>query len=184
VQRALRRVGVDVPAAHITEARALVDRVVDDLDLAGKPLGAANAGVALPDDPLVALWQQVTVLREWRGDAHVALLVANEIGPCECMVLQVGTGRFPMGVTKATRQWNDEEWNAAVTRLTERGWLDASGAMTSVGIGERERIESDTDRLCAPLWRAVDDAGAARLAALIEPIHAAMEAAGTFAALS
>ena len=72
VGRALERVGVDMSPDQITEARALIDPVVDALDLAGKPLAAANAAVALPDDPLVALWQQLTVVREWRGDVHIA----------------------------------------------------------------------------------------------------------------
>jgi hypothetical protein len=184
VHRALERVGVDVPSAELAEARALIDAVVAGLDIAGKPLGAANAGVALPDDPLVALWQQVTVLRECRGDIHIAVLVANEVGPCECMVLQVGTGRFPLAVARASRQWNEQEWGGAIERLAERGWLDATGAMTAAGVQERERIEEETDRLCAPLWRPVGDAGAARFGELIAPISAAMDAVGTYAALA
>ena len=79
-----------------------------------RPCGqAARRGqraVALPDDPMLALWQQVTVIREWRGDVHIAVLLAHEVGPCDCMVLQVGTGRFPLGVTQATRQWSEAEW--------------------------------------------------------------------------
>jgi hypothetical protein len=184
VHRALERVGVDVPAALIAEARTLVDSVVAGVDLAAKPLGAANAAVPLPDDPLVALWQKVTVLRESRGDIHIALLVANEVGPCECMVLQVGTGRFPLAVARASRQWDEEEWGAAIDRLAERGWVDAAGAMTAAGIAERERIEADTDRLCSAFWQPVGDAGAARFGELIAPIHAAMDAVGTYAALS
>jgi hypothetical protein len=136
VHRALERVGVDVPGALITEARSLVDSVVAHLDLAAKPLGAANLSAPLPDDPLVALWQQVTVLRECRGDVHIAVLVANEVGPCECMVLQVGTGRFPLAVAKASRQWDEQEWGAAIDRLAERGWVDAAGVMTAAGVGE------------------------------------------------
>ena len=182
--RALARVGAELTAAQIAEARGLIDPVVAGLDLAGRPLAAANAAVARPDDGLLALWQQVTVLREWRGDVHVALLVANAVGPCECMILQVGTGRFPLGITQATRQWNESEWAAAGAGLAERGWADGTGALTALGVAERERIEDDTDRLCAPVWRPVGDAGAARLAALLAPIHAAMDAAGTYAALA
>lgn len=184
VHRALERVGADVSSGQIAEARSLVDLVVAGLDLAGKALAAANAAVALPDDPLVALWQQLTVLREWRGDVHIALLVVNEVGPCDCLVLQVGTGRFPLRIAQASRQWDQQEWAAAVGRLAERGWVDAAGAMTPAGIEERERIEAETDRLCTPMWRPVGEKGAARLGELIAPIHAAMEAAGTYAALA
>lgn len=181
---ALRRVEVALTADDIAEARSLIDPVVANLDLAGKALGAANAAIALPDDPLTALWQQLTVVREWRGDVHIALLIANEVGPCDCMVLQVGTGRFPLGITQATRQWDEQQWAAAVARLAARGWVDDAGAMTPAGIAARDAIEDDTNRLCAPIWEPVGEAGAARLAELLAPIHHAMDAAGTYAALA
>jgi hypothetical protein len=184
VQRALERVGAQLSPQQIAEARALIDPVVAGLDLSGKPLAAGNAAVALPDDPLVALWQQVTVVREWRGDVHIALLIASEVGPCDCLVLQVGTGRFPMRLVQATRRWDDSEWAAAVGRLADRGWADADGALTPAGTEARESLEADTDRLCAPIWDPTGDTGAARLAELILPIHVAIEAAGTYAAFA
>lgn len=184
VRRALDRTGVAISADQIAEARKLIDPVVAGLNLAGKPLAAANVAVALPDDPLVALWQQITVIREWRGDVHIALLIANAIGPCECMVLQAGTGRFPLAVAKGSRQWDPTEWSAAVATLTARGWVDSDGAMTPVGIEAREALEDDTDRLCEPIWTPIGDKGAGRLAEIIAPIHAAMDAAGTYAALA
>lgn len=182
-QRAMQRTGVALSDAEIAEARAVLDPVVAGLDLAGKPLAAANAAVALPDDALTALWQQITVIREWRGDVHIAALVANGIGPCDCMVLQVGTGRFPAGVARATRQWNDEQWAASVARLGEQGWTSADGALTDLGVSERERIEADTDRLCAPIWEGVDPAAVVRVTELVNRIDAAMVAAGTYQAL-
>ena len=183
VVRSLTRIGVSPSAADLSEARAIIDPVVAGLDYAGKPLAAANAAVVLPSDPLLALWQQITIIREWRGDAHIALLVANGIGPCECMVLQVGTGRFPLGTAMASRQWNETEWAGAVSTLSERGWVDSSGAMTPEGTAAREAIEDDTDRLCEPMWTVVGDAKTKRLGELIWPIHQAVDAAGTYAAL-
>ena len=183
-RNALDRVGAELSEEQIGEARSLVDPVVAGLDLGGKPLAASNAALALPGDSLMALWQQVTVLREWRGDVHIALLVTNEVGPCDCLVLQVGTGRFPFKIAKATRQWDDDAWAESIARLAARGWVDGEGAMTSAGTAERERIEADTNRLCAPIWQPIGDVGAARLGELIAPIHSAMDAAGTYAALA
>jgi hypothetical protein len=184
VRRALERVGAQLSPEQIAEARALIDPVVAGLDLSDKPLAAGNAAVALPDDPLVALWQQVTVVREWRGDVHIALLIANGIGPSDCLVLQVGTGRFPMRLAQVTRRWDDSQWAAAVNRLAERGWADADGALTPAGVEARESLEADTDRLCAPIWNPIGDTGSTRLAELILPMHGAIEAAGTYAALA
>lgn len=184
VQRALNRVGFTLSAQQLAEARALIDPVVAGLNLAGKPLAAANASVPLPEDALLALWQQATIIREWRGDVHIALLIANDIGPCECMVLQVGTGRFPLGITQATRQWNEEEWAEAIAVLGARGWVDADGAMTVAGTAAREHLEDETDRLCESIWKPIGETGAVRLTEILDPIHTAMTAAGTYGALA
>lgn len=181
VERTFKRVPIDLATEQIAEARSLTNVVVAALEHGAKPLAAGNAAVALPFDPLVALWQQVTVLREWRGDAHVAVLAANRLAPCECLVLQVASGRFPLPLAQMTRRWSETEWKAASARLAEHGWLDADGAITPAGHQERERIEAETDRLCAPIWEPIGEAGATRLAELIRPIHDAMQAAGTYA---
>jgi hypothetical protein len=180
VGRAMQRVGADLQPEQISEARALIDPVVAGLDFAGKPLAAGNASVALPDDPMVALWQQLTVVREWRGDVHVAVLLTNEIGPCECLVMSTGTGRFPLKLAQVTRRWDETQWAAAVERLAARGWVADDGTVTPAGVAARDGIEDDTDRLCASIWESVGDAGAARFAELIAPINAAMAAAGTY----
>ena len=180
VGRAMQRVGADLQPEQISEARALIDPVVAGLDFAGKPLAAGNASVALPDDAMVALWQQLTVVREWRGDVHVALLVTNEIDPCECLVMSTGTGRFPLKLAQVTRRWDEAQWAAAVQRLAARGWVADDGTVTPEGAAARDGIEDDTDRLCASIWGSVGDAGASRFAELIAPINEAMMAAGTY----
>ncbi|HZX53583.1 MAG TPA: hypothetical protein VFE86_02835 [Ilumatobacteraceae bacterium] len=184
VDRALQRVGAQLPAEDIEEARALIDPVVNGLNIGGKPLAAGNAAVALPDDPMVALFQQITVVREWRGDAHIAVLVANEVAPCDCLVWSVSTGRFPLRIAQVTRRWTEDEWAAAQDRLRSHGWLDAEGAVTPAGAEERDRLEAETDRLCEPIWEPIDDDGARRLIELITPIHDAMQAAGTYGAFA
>ncbi|MFJ8808182.1 hypothetical protein [Streptomyces sp. NPDC102490] len=109
---------------------------------------AVNASIPLPSDPLVALWQQLTVLREWRDDAHFTVLAANDIGPCECTVLQSATGHFPEAIARATRLWNDEEAAAATTRLVARGWLNSDGTATDAGWGRRLRVCTPSPSWC------------------------------------
>ena len=183
VKRAFERVGVDLSADQIAEARSLVDPVVVNADYAGKALASANASVVLPSDPLVALWQQITVVREWRGDAHLIVLADNRLGPCDCNVIHTATGRLPTGLVRATRGWNDEEWAAATQRLAARGWLTSDGTVTDAGVAAREQIEVETDEHCAALWAPLGNAGAKRLATLIAPINDAFTGAGTYGQL-
>ena len=182
--QALRRVGVRLTPDQITEARSLIDPVVAAADYAGKPLAAANAAVSLPADPLTALWQQVTVLREWRGDSHLVVLATNRLGPCDCNVIHTATGRLPAPVVRATRLWDDEEWAGATERLVTRGWLKPDGTATDAGVAARERIEAETDEHCDPLWAPIGATGAHRLAELLKPIDDAFTAAGTYAGLT
>ncbi|WP_367573941.1 hypothetical protein [Streptomyces griseoaurantiacus] len=177
--RAMRRAGVTLADEQLTEARALIDPVLARADHAGKVLAAANAAVPLPSDPLVALWQQLTVAREWRGDAHLVVLADNGVGPCECLVLHTATGAVPTALVRETRRWDDEEWNAATARLVARGWLDTDGALTEAGAVARERIETETDEHCAALWAPIGADGARRLASLVTPIGEAFAARRT-----
>lgn len=177
--RALQRAGVSLTADDVGEARSLLDPVVAGADYAGKTLAAANASVALPPDPLVALWQQITVLREWRGDAHLVVLADDRLSPSDCNVIQTATGRLPTALARATRHWDDKEWAAATARLVTRGWLNTDGTVTDVGTAAREQIEVETDEHCAELWAPIGDAGARRLASLVAPIADAFTAAGT-----
>lgn len=177
--RAMRRVGVQLTADHLAEARSLIDPVLAGADYAGKVLAAANASVELPPDPPVALWQQITVAREWRGDAHLVVLADNGLGPCDCLVLHTATGSLPTPLVRATRRWDDGEWSAATARLVARGWLDSHGVVTDAGRAARERIEVETDEHCAALWAPVGNAGARRFASLIAPITDAFAATTT-----
>ncbi|MCX5384194.1 hypothetical protein [Streptomyces sp. NBC_00083] len=181
--RAMRRVNVSLTDGHLAEARSLIDTVITGADYAGKVLAAANASIELPCDPLAALWQQITVAREWRGDAHLLVLADNGLGPCDCLVLHAATGHLPTVLARTTRRWDDDEWSAATARLVARGWLNSHGVLTHAGSASRERIEEETDAHCAALWAPIGNAGARRFASLIAPIADSFTAAGTFQAV-
>ncbi|MDT0450995.1 SCO6745 family protein, partial [Streptomyces hesseae] len=82
------------------------------LDHGGRVLSAAHAGLVWPDDPLERLWHAATLLREHRGDGHVAALVAAGLDGCEALVLRSGID-VPRSELQPYRGWTDEEWEAA-----------------------------------------------------------------------
>ena len=121
--------------------------IVDGLDLAGKPLAAAHASLEAPADDLGRFWLADAVVREFRGDCHVAVLVTQGLGGVDANVLNVAAGRtFPQ--QQALRGWSDDEWAAGHDRLRQRGWLDADGAITPQGTAARDELEVATDRAC------------------------------------
>ena len=69
----------------------------------GRPLFAAHAALPWPDEPLLQLWHAQTLLREFRGDGHVACLLSEGVGPLDALVLHAATGEVPVDFLKASR---------------------------------------------------------------------------------
>lgn len=155
----------------------LIERVVQGADGAGRPLFAANQAVEWPDDPVAALWQGATALREERGDGHVALLTAEGLDGCEANVLAAATSADSPGEwLRESRAWSEDEWAAAVRRLAERGLLDAEGRASGEGSRLKAHLEARTDALASRPLRVLDDPE--RLAKALEPVALAVAASG------
>ncbi|MEU8079714.1 hypothetical protein AB0B31_30235 [Catellatospora citrea] len=175
--RALLPDFVDSP--EVTEAAALARRAAEAAVTAGRPLAAANADLPWPDEPHLVLWHAASVLREHRGDGHLAALLTAGLDPCEALVSFAAVGAAPVEVF-ASRGWTADEWRAAQERLTARGWLDADGHATDAGQAGRNEVERLTDELAAGPWRALGPAGAGRLAQLVGPAAVALARSGIF----
>jgi hypothetical protein len=175
---ALRRLlGDAIDGPEVRRAAALAQAAVRSGDFSGRPLGAANAALPDPGAPHLQLWQALGAMREHRGDGHVTCLVANEVTPCESLVMQAATGRSDRERLRTRRGWSEEEWQAAVARLRERGWLDDGERPTPEGIAARDAIEADTDRLAAALVATLG-ADAVELADAVRPLAERIMAAG------
>lgn len=172
---------VEAPTDGLEELTDLAVRAADGLDLAGRPLAAANAGVALPDAPFARAWQALTVLREFRGDGHIAALVVAELAPVEALALYAAwqatvSDRF----LKASRGWDEDVWAAAEDRLRDRGWMAADGTLTPEGIRERNAVEEMTDRLAAAPYETLGRDDTERLFDLARPLAQALNDNGGF----
>lgn len=166
---------VEAPTDGLEELTDLAVRAVDGLSLAGRPLAAANVGVPLPEQPFARAWQALTVLREHRGDGHIAALAVAGLGPVEALAVYVA---WQDGVSerflRASRAWADEDWDAARARLRERGWLADDDTLTELGKRERDGIEERTDRLAAPPYEQLGRNGTERLFDLARPLAQAL----------
>jgi Helix-turn-helix family len=171
VDRSLRRLlGDDVVASSaMREAATLARRAAEAVSVAGRPLAAAHLGLAWPDEPHLALWHALTVLREHRGDGHVAALVMAGVGPCEALLLHGGSGEVPSAVLQTSRAWPDDEWAQHQAGLVAAGLLDDTGRLTAEGLALREGYETQTDELAADPWRALGADGREQLYALARP---------------
>lgn len=174
---ALRRSGVTGSPATSTAAdlaaKAAVHPPID-----GRPLFAANRALDWPDEPVAKLWHAVTLLREHRGDAHVAVLAAEGISGRECNVLHAAAGRVPVEMIKRSRDYDDEQWEFYLDALRGRGWLDDRGELTDAGRAVKQHIEDRTDALALSALDALTDAEVESLFASLTPITRLVVAAG------
>lgn len=179
VDGALRRLLPDAVHADTTVRLAeLLSEAVLAAEVAGRPLAAANRALPAPAEPLLAVWHAVTVLREHRGDGHVAALVAAQLGPCAAHVVRAGAGGWTAEALQTTRGWSPDQWALAVTELQHRGWLDGAGALTAAGWHGHRACEQLTDELAAGPWRHMGDRRLVELVGLLEPLAAAVVAGG------
>jgi helix-turn-helix protein len=146
--------------------------------LDGRPLFAANAALPWPTEPLAALWHATTLLREQRGDAHVAVLTSVGLSGRESNVLHAAAGRVPKEMIMRSRDYDDEQWHHFQDRLVQRGLLDPSGGLTDSGRVLKQRIEDTTDELALSALDALDDAEIERLFIALTPIARAVVAGG------
>jgi hypothetical protein len=178
VDRALRALlGDRVDAPEMAEAAALVREAAESARTAGRPLAAANADLPWPPEAHLQLWQAATILREQRGDGHVAALLTTGLDPCEALVSFAALGVAPVEVF-ASRGWADDEWAAARHRLAGRGWVDADGSATSRGRLGRDHVERLTDQLASRPWQALGPGKTGRLANLVVPLMQTIVATG------
>lgn len=170
--RALRRLCGDLlDDPSVAEAADLARTATTGCRPSGRPLYAAHADLPWPTQPHLALWHAVTLLREFRGDGHIAVLVDEEVSGLEAAVLHVALGdSWTRKGLQTTRAYSDREWDGAIARLVERGWLTADGQFTDQGRAHRQRVEDATDRLALPAWEALGEDGAARLRELARPL--------------
>ncbi len=181
--KSLRRaLGEAADSAEVEEAAALARTAAESSTQwpEGRPLFAANASLEWPDDPLLVLFHAQTLLREFRGDGHIAAMTVEGVSGLDALIIHGATGEVPPAVLKMSRQWPDEEWAGGEERLRTRGWLAADGSLTEAGRAHRQWVEDRTDVLAAPAYDAIGEEGCERLRTLCRPLSKAVVEGGSF----
>lgn len=181
---ALRRLlGDAVDSPEVAEAAELAREAATACTPQGRPLYAAHAELDWPEQPHLVLWHAITLLREYRGDAHIAALTLHGLDGLAALISHCATGRgFTEAAAKATRGWSHEQWSAGVERLRQQGVLDGDGALTEDGVALRERIEAATDAASTAPYDHLGEEKCVRLREIGKTLSRQAVAAGAFPA--
>ncbi|QNP66450.1 SCO6745 family protein [Streptomyces genisteinicus] len=172
-----------VASPELAEAAGLALRAAEACTPQAKPLYAAHAELPVPDAPHLAYWHAATLLREHRGDAHIAALLHAGLDPLEALVSHTATGKgMAVRWILSTRGWRRTDWEAAQERLRSRGLLDAEGALTDAGTALRAEVEEHTDRMDLAPYEHLGADAVARLTELGRGFLMTVFAAGAFPA--
>jgi hypothetical protein len=181
VDAVLHRVlGADLlGSAELAEAAGIAREAALAAPTAGRAMAAANLALDWPQPPHLVLWHAQTVLREHRGDGHVAALLTAGLDPVETLVLFAADTGLGSEYLRRVRGWSEAEWAAAADRLAARD-LVVDGEPTAAGRALRAEVEAHTDALAEVPWTGIDGERTDRLVRLAEPIVAAIVAGGAF----
>ena len=178
MDRAYRAIfGDRVDSPELAEAAALARRAAEAANVEGRPLAAANAELPWPEEPHLQLWQAATILREHRGDGHLAALLVAGLDPVESLVSFAAIGAASVQRFES-RGWSRDEWTAARARLVVRGVIDDMGTATRAGRELRQEVEHRTDRLAAAPWELLGRTDTGRLADLLGEFWVAVLGSG------
>jgi hypothetical protein len=168
------RIGGDEVREAADLARRAAERACESPQ--GRPLFAAHAALAWPDEPHLVLWHAQTLLREFRGDGHVALLFTAGLDGLGALITHSATGAIAAEALRTSRGWSESEWNAGVERVRAQGWLTdgPTGELSDDGRRRRQSIEDRTDELSVYAYEAIGEDGCARLRELAGPLSAAI----------
>ncbi|MEU4087695.1 SCO6745 family protein [Streptomyces aureus] len=176
--RALGRVlGAAADGPEVARAAELAMRAARSAPAEGRALFAANRSVQVPQEPLAQLWQAATLLREHRGDGHVATLVAAGVGGRESHVLHAAASGVPRDVYASGRDFAEAEWASRRDALAERGLVEGNG-LSAQGRRLVARIEERTDDLAATAYDVLTADETDELARLLGPLARAVVSAG------
>jgi hypothetical protein len=173
----LRRILGDKPDG-LVRATELLRRATDGLRPEGRSLYAGLLSLGLPGDPLGDLWRLGDLLREYRGDSHIAAWASAGFDATEIGLLSELYWGLPLRTYVRSRAWSDADLDAAESRLVSRGLL-ADGAMTDDGRTAREAVEVTTDRACDPIVANLAD-DLDELLSILRPWGSAVQGAGGY----
>jgi hypothetical protein len=143
--------------------------VADQLSPAGRVLFAAHREWPRPDDQLLSAWLAINCIREWRGDTHWAIQIAEGLSMTAAGVLDGAWRNYEDDWLPRSRGADDAAIDAAMAELADRG-LATDGAVNADGVAYRQELEDRLDRLASEPWRLLGAELSKRFVDLVQPV--------------
>ena len=165
-------------SSHAASAGEVADTILaatDRLDGAARPLFSGLRELAVPPNNYGRLWRAAELVREHRGDGHLAACIAAGLDAVTMNVLTELWVGYPVGGYSSSRGFTPEVINNSIGALEARGWV-GGGALTPDGVRARTDIEDATDASQSALIALLGDDLHRVVAAAAPMSHAVLDA--------
>src|SRR5262249_32319415 len=143
----------------------------------GRPMYAALRPVPIPDDVVARLFHAASLLREHRGDGHIAALMTEGVGGLEAHVLLALDMGMPAEKFGRTHHLPAAQLAATIDGMRDRGLIGDDGWLSAPGRAVKQRVEALTDDLAAKPYQSLAPGELDELMAALEPIATRLLAA-------
>src|SRR5262249_25612187 len=175
---ALRRIlGDHVDAPAFARATELLLRAATGAPFEGRPMYAALRALPVPHAVAVRCFHAASLLREHRGDGHIAALMTEGIGGLEAHVLLALDMNMPAEKFGRIHHLPAEQLAAVIDGMRDRDLIGDDGWLSESGHAVKQRVEARTDDLAAKPYESLDSGELAELMATLEPLTALIVAA-------
>jgi hypothetical protein len=175
---ALRRIlGDHVESAAFARTTELLLAAATSAPSEGRPMYAALLALPVPDDVVTRCFHAGALLREHRGDGHIAALMIEGVGGLEAHALYALGMDMPAEKFGRIHHLPGEQLAAITGGMRERGLIGDDGWLSEEGRAVRRRVESFTDDLAAKPYETLQSVELDELTAGLEPLAALLVAA-------
>ncbi len=165
---------------QLARAAELLAQAATSAPTEGRVMYAGLRALPVPEEPVTRLWHAANMLREHRGDGHIAALVSERVGGLEAHVLSaLAMDIYPAESFGRIHHLPEALLAEVMDGLRRRGLVDAAGRFTDAGRATKDRIEALTDVLGEAPYEGLDASELEELIALLEPIAKRLDAVGS-----
>ena len=179
--QALRRIlGEHVDSAAFARAADLLLEAATSAPFEGRPMYAALRSLPLPEEVVARLFHAASLLREHRGDGHIAALMIEGVGGLEAHVLAALDMGMPAEKFGRIHHLPAAQLAAVIDGMRARDLIGEDGWLTEPGRVVKQRVESRTDDLAAKPYECLEPAELDELMSILEPLATLLLAAQEF----
>ena len=176
--KALRRVlGDHIDSPAFVRAADLLTQAATSAPVQGRPMYAALRALPIPGDAVARLFHAASLLREHRGDGHIAALMVEGIGGLEAHVLFALHMDMPAERFGRIHHLPAGQLAEVIDGLRDRGLIGEDGWLSDVGRTVKERIEARTDDLALEPYESLEPDELDELMAALAPLATLLVAA-------